>query len=170
MSEQTAKPSSANHSHPLAKNKSKPRCAHFTSTGRGCRLPVLDARSGLCFRHFQLSQSRFSNTGHLPTLDPDATADELLIGVEDFSKPDSVNLFLGNLVKQLAYKRIARPDAIAMAYVCQLILNSFPAMHKQFEEARYTAGEREIFETLRRSYAARAQQSETPEANPGTTH
>ena len=50
------------------------------------------------------------------------------------SKPDSVNRFLGNLVKQLARKRIARRDAIALAYIPQLLLNTFPAMQRQRED------------------------------------
>jgi len=37
--------------------------------------------------------------------------------MEDFSTANSINAFLGNLVKQLARKRIARCDAIALAYI-----------------------------------------------------
>jgi len=44
---------------------------------------------------------------------------------------DEVNLFLGNLVRQLARKRIARRDAIALAYISQLILTSQTAMARQ---------------------------------------
>jgi hypothetical protein len=52
-----------------------------------------------------------------------------------------VNQLLGNLVKQLARKRIERLDAIAMAYMCQLLLNSLPPLKKELraedeEEAR----------------------------------
>ena len=42
-----------------------------------------------------------------------------------------MNLFLGNLVRQLARKRIARRDAIALAYISQLILTSQTAMARQ---------------------------------------
>jgi hypothetical protein len=42
-----------------------------------------------------------------------------------------VNLVLGNLVRQLARKRIARRDAIALAYISQLILTSQTAMARQ---------------------------------------
>jgi hypothetical protein len=42
-----------------------------------------------------------------------------------------VNLFLGNLVRQLARKRIARRDAIALAYISQLILTSQTAMARE---------------------------------------
>ena len=42
-----------------------------------------------------------------------------------------MNLFLGNLVRQLARKRIARRDAIALAYISQLILTSQTAMVRE---------------------------------------
>ena len=61
---------------------------------------------------------------------PEVLADDLLGDIHDFSTPASVNPFLGNLIKQLACKRIARRDAIALAYISQLLLNSFPALEK----------------------------------------
>jgi hypothetical protein len=118
--------------------------------GRRCRLPVTDEATGLCFRHFEL------RNGYGVPPDPEVVADELLGSIEDFSSADSINLFLGNLVKQLARKRIARPDAIALAYIGQLLLNSLPAMEKQFDRERYStpkaARELEIFSALRRNY------------------
>jgi hypothetical protein len=60
----------------------------------------------------------------------DASADELLHDLEDFSTPDAVNALLGNLVRQLARKRIARLDAIAIAYVSQLLLGSIASMDR----------------------------------------
>jgi hypothetical protein len=58
----------------------------------------------------------------------EAVANELLDGIEDFANADSINLFLGNLVKQLARQRIGRRDAVALAYVSQLLLNSLTAL------------------------------------------
>ena len=63
-----------------------------------------------------------------------ALAAELLGGIRNFSKPDSVNRFLGNLVKQLARKRIGRRAALALAYISQLFLNTFPAMQRQRDD------------------------------------
>ncbi|HUL14445.1 MAG TPA: hypothetical protein VLV88_00485, partial [Terriglobales bacterium] len=84
--------------------------------------------------------------------------------IEDFSSADSINLFLGNLVKQLVRKRIARPDAIALAYIGQLLLNSLPAMEKQFDRERDAPSfhEREVFSALRRAHASRPAQGHTP--------
>jgi len=54
---------------------------------------------------------------------------------------DEVNLFLGNLVRQLARKRIARRDAIALAYISQLILTSQTAMARQRADEPEAANE-----------------------------
>lgn len=54
----------------------------------------------------------------------ETAATELLACVSDFSDAASVNRFLGNLVKQVTLKRIPRRDAVTLAYICQLLLNS----------------------------------------------
>src|SRR5258708_444679 len=67
----------------------------------------------------------------VPVVDPEVLAAELLTDINSFTTADEVNLFLGNLVRQLARKRIARRDAIALAYISQLILTSQTAMARQ---------------------------------------
>jgi hypothetical protein len=46
-------------------------------------------------------------------VDPEVLAAELLGDIDSFTTADEVNLILGNVVKRLASKRIARRDAIA---------------------------------------------------------
>jgi hypothetical protein len=86
------------------------------------------AQPALCSYH----ASRTKAVHNAP--DPETLAAELLGNIRNFSKPDSVNRFLGNLVKQLARKRIPRRDAIALAYISQLLLNTFPAMQRQRDD------------------------------------
>jgi hypothetical protein len=69
----------------------------------------------------------------VPAVDPEVLAAELLGGIDGFASADAVNLFLGNVVRQLARKRIARRDAIAFAYISQLLLNSLGALQKEAE-------------------------------------
>jgi hypothetical protein len=73
----------------------------------------------------------------------EAAAAELLGCVSDFSDAASVNRFLGNLVKQVTLKRIPRRDAITLAYICQLLLNSLGAINREeslrMEESRAEA-------------------------------
>src|SRR4029077_18486797 len=67
----------------------------------------------------------------VPAVNPEILAAELLTDIDSFTTADEVNLFLGNLVRQLARKRITRRDAIALAYISQLILTSQTAMARQ---------------------------------------
>ena len=93
-------------------NPCSDHCAHIDRAGRRCRQPALPSND-LCAGH---ARARFRTC--------EATADELLASVGDFSHPAHVNLFLGNLVQLVARRRIDRRDAVTMAYLCQLILNS----------------------------------------------
>ena len=110
-------------------------CRHIDASGRRCRMLVMNSRAGLCAYHAQrrLQAQRGSETA----------AAELLASVSDFSDAASVNRFLGNLVKQVALKRIPRRDAITLAYICQLLLNSLGAINREeylrLEESRVQA-------------------------------
>ncbi|HLZ52420.1 MAG TPA: hypothetical protein VKP61_16845 [Candidatus Acidoferrum sp.] len=44
---------------------------------------------------------------------------------------EPVNQLLGNLVIQFARKRIERRDALALAYICQLLLNNLTPLKKE---------------------------------------
>jgi hypothetical protein len=72
----------------------------------------------------------------VPLVDPEVLAAELLTDINSFTTADEVNLFLGNLVRQLARKRIARRDAIALAYISQLLLNTHTGMAKEAAAAK----------------------------------
>jgi hypothetical protein len=141
-----------------------PRCTHTTRNGR-CRLPAVDSSASFCSEHARQQE----NPRQTP--DPEVLAAELLGDIEGFSTADAVNRFLGNLVKQLARKRIARRDAIALAYLCQLLLNSLPPMWKEIEwkeiEEDYDATASQLLlNNITRSQAARLaeqQSSETTE-------
>jgi hypothetical protein len=109
-----------------------PRCTHTTGNGR-CRMPATDPSAALCSEHAQLQGN------HQQTPDPEAIAAELLGSIEDFATADEINLFLGNLVKQFARKRIARQDAVALAYLCQLLLNSLTPLRREEQEEQGAA-------------------------------
>jgi hypothetical protein len=80
----------------------------------------------------------------IPAVDPEVLAAELLTDINSFTTADEVNLFLGNLVRQLARKRIARRDAIALAYISQLILTSQTAMARQRADEPDAVNEEEL--------------------------
>jgi hypothetical protein len=144
------------------------QCHHINARGRRCRMLIAPTHDSLCAHH--LAQSAASQS------DAEALAAELLGSLDDFSTADSVNQLLGNLVKQLARKRIARLDAIAMAYMCQLLLNSLPPLKKELraeqdEEAQISQRE---FEAEFQAWATakgnpKALNAPTPQAVPPAT-
>jgi hypothetical protein len=84
----------------------------------------------------------------IPVVDPEVLAAELLTDIDSFTTADEVNLFLGNLVRQLARKRISRRDAIALAYISQLILTSQTAMARQRAADEPEAASEAVFANL----------------------
>src|SRR5258708_21231112 len=119
-----------------------------------------NARGQRC--HMLIDQNqRLSNGTHRPTLcayhadrlratipavDPEVLAAELLDDINSFTTADEVNLFLGNLVRQLARKRIARRAAIALAYISLPILTSQTAMARQRAASEPEAATHAVFD------------------------
>ena len=101
------------------------QCQHIDAQRRRCRMLVASPNENLC-PHHQLRQLQ-SRRGQ------EIAAAELLAGGAEFNDPESVNKFLGNLVKQVTLKRIPRRDAVTLAYLCQLLLNTFAANYREGE-------------------------------------
>ncbi len=105
------------------------RCQHRTGNGR-CRMPVAEPSTSLCVEHSRTSR--------------EAVAAELLGSIQQFDSAEAVNLFLSNLLIQLTNNRIGRRDAIALAYISQLLLNSLPALDRQHEAGQKDADRRQL--------------------------
>ncbi len=101
-------------------------CQHINGKGHRCHMFTADPNSTLCAHHVrkQIKARRLQN---------EAAANELLDNIGDLSSARCVNAFLSNLVKQLAHKRITRCDAVAFAYISQLLLNSVSALDRERE-------------------------------------
>lgn len=118
------------------------QCQHVSPKGQRCHMLIDTARppngaqrATLCAYHADRLKAS------VPAVDPEVLAAELLTDIDSFTTADEVNLFLGNLVRQLARKRIARRDAIALAYISQLILTSQTAMARQRADEPETESE-----------------------------
>jgi hypothetical protein len=120
-------------------------------------MPATDSSASFCSEHAQQEQT------HNQTPDPEVLAAELLGEIEDFGTADAVNLFLGNLVKQLARKRIARLDAIALAYLCQLLLNSLTPLRQEEQDEQDAAAGHDLLQSLARYRAARLADQQSTE-------
>ena len=108
MSKTAIKPSSIN---------SSARCQHRTTTGRRCRLGVVQPSSGLCFRHAFL-RSQLGEEADLRT----ALAGDL----PDFTSAEQINAFLSKLLLLLSENRVSPRRAAVIAYVGSLLLRSLP--------------------------------------------
>ena len=92
------------------------RCTHRTPSGRQCRLPVSDARSGLCPRH-RAEQQQIETAdyyGHLTR------------NYHDFQTAQGINHSLHNLYELLAQNRISARRAAVLSYISSLLLRTLP--------------------------------------------
>lgn len=118
------------------------RCQHLTAKRRRCRLTVVNDRAGLCFRHLaqQVAQASSGSTAIVPLRDaPELlahTADlrSALAGeLKDFKSAAEINEFLGRLLLLLSENRVAPRRAAVLAYVCNLLLRTLPAIEHELE-------------------------------------
>lgn len=130
-------------------------CQHHSKDGKRCQMPLAPGSPALCAFHTRSAEKRaaaesaaaqraVSDSNDSRAKDPAETAalaDALLSGAKDLSTPAAVNLFLANLLNQLAQNRISRKNAIAMAYISQLLLNSISVMHRQSKDAQAAAAQ-----------------------------
>jgi hypothetical protein len=99
------------------------RCSYVNRRRQQCRLSTSSPDLELCPHHARQHRQRSQRLN-------DKDANDLLGDLTDFSTPEAVNALLGNLVRQLARKRISRLDAVAIAYVSQLLLGSISSMDR----------------------------------------
>ena len=102
----------------------KPHCRHRVRTGAYCRLPVSDPKTSLCFRHASL---------RLQEVDSGDLSEELVCGIKEFHCAVDINHVLGELYKLLAANKISPRRGAVMAYTCNLLLRTLPAIDKELE-------------------------------------
>ena len=127
---------------PVAQTSACPRqgvCVPLTSADS----PTTSNSAHLCPHHQRTAANQIYQsiepTRRRPEKDPaqiEALAAALLTNTNNLSDPAQVNQFLANLLNQLAHKKISRKNAIAMAYISQLLLNSISVKHKQDRDAQ----------------------------------
>ncbi len=100
------------------------RC-HRTSTGRRCRLRVVDPHAGLCFRHAQLRLEHLE----IPDLSPD-----LVGSLTGFTSAADINQVLSKLLILLSQNRVSPRRAAVIAYISNLLLRTLPAIEHESDE------------------------------------
>jgi hypothetical protein len=107
-----------------------PRCRHYTDRGRRCQLPVLEARSGYCFRHAEPQPA--------PSDSVDLSA-ELIGELPDFESAVAINTFLTNLLTLVTKGRISPRRASVLAYITNQLLHSHRAI--DYDDERHSGDE-----------------------------
>jgi hypothetical protein len=103
-------------------NSVLPHCQQRTASGRRCRMAVSDPDSGLCFKHAAERRQE---------LDQADVAASLIGDVEEFRSAADINHTLGELYKLQARNKIAPRRASVMAYTCNLLLHTLPAIQQE---------------------------------------
>ena len=103
-------------------------CHHISPRGQRCRMLSAPHHDSFCANH--LKQSAATRP------DPEILAAHLLGQTGGLSTAGEVNALLANVAKQFAHQRIDRKDAIAFAYLSQLLLCTLPGMEKVLEAER----------------------------------
>ena len=98
-------------------------CQHRSASGRRfCRMAVSDPASGLCLKH-AAAQKKDRDAANL--------AFKLIGDTEEFTSAVTINHSLGELYKLQARDEITPRRAAVMAYTCNLLLRTLPAIEHE---------------------------------------
>ncbi len=107
----------------LCSNAAPLHCQHRSASGRRfCRLAVSDPATGLCFKH-AAEQKKDRDAANV--------ASQLIGDTQEFTSAVAINRSLGELYKLLARDEIAPRRAAVMAYTCNLLLHTLPAIERE---------------------------------------
>ncbi len=127
-------------------------CQFPFSDGRTCRMPRWTKHRTLCIYHARSEQQ---------LLAADQSARQLVSLSGDFRTASDINHVLGKLFTLVAQNRIPRRDAVSLAYIGQLLLQSLPHVRN---EIKNTLGYRAWNATV---HGALADQSSAPDQSAG---
>jgi hypothetical protein len=98
-----------------------PRCQHRTRGGRRCRHAASSIKAGFCPTHAPAHSNRSEES--------DLSA-YLTAGLTEFKSAVPINDFLSRLLHLEVEDRISPRHAAVMAYTCNVILRTLPAIDK----------------------------------------
>ena len=118
------------------------RCRYVSADGRRCSTLRSKGHPSLCPQHRRQQLAAQA--------DPAAVAAELLGAIENFQTAAAVNHALGRLLVLVAGNRIPSRRAATLAYICQLLLTSLPALEDEIGRTKgYDAWEHTVRRALR---------------------
>ena len=111
------------------------RCQHRRTDGKRCASPTYPGHASLCHHHLSRQMRGIS--------DGDIVAADILSSIGNFQSAAAINIALGKLFVHQITGRIARQDALALAYNCQLLLRTLPEVKTEHRESGYIKAWRE---------------------------
>ncbi len=125
-----------------AKLQTDDRCRYLSADGRRCGLLRSKGHPSLCPQHRRQQLAAQSDAA--------AVAAELLGAIENFQTAAAVNHALGRLLVLVAGNRIPSRRAATLAYICQLLLTSLPALEHEIARTKgYGARKHSVWRALR---------------------
>jgi hypothetical protein len=110
---------------PAPNQQNLTRCQFSFADGRHCRMPRWSRHRTLCLSHAREEQR---------LLALDRVGRELATPSGEFKTVSDVNHVLGKVFALFAKNRLARRDAVAFAYMGQLLLRSIPGVRREMHE------------------------------------
>jgi hypothetical protein len=115
----------------VRKTMSKPvkdssRCRHHDQSGRHCRIPRLDTHPAFCYLHARAERL---------VRDADLRRSKFSTRCGTFQTSTDVNQALGRAFNMLAQGRMQARDAVALAYISQLLLQTLDGVKYETEIA-----------------------------------
>ena len=102
------------------------RCQFSASDGRRCRMPRWARHRTLCLHHARREEQ---------LLAVEDASRELVSLSGEFKTASDVNHVLGKLFSLVAGNRIPRRNAVTLAYISQLLLQSLPSVQNEIRHA-----------------------------------
>ncbi len=96
------------------------RCQFSTADDRQCRMSRWEGHVSFCLFHARVAASEAHKMAQLLALEE--VGQDLVSLSGEFKTASDVNHFLGKLLLLIAQDRIPHRNAVAMAYICQLLL------------------------------------------------
>jgi hypothetical protein len=105
------------------------RCTYSALDGRRCTSLTYPGHSFLCHQHLR------KELDFAPPSEDVAT--DILSSIHNFQSAAAINAALGKIFALLAAGRIKRQEALTMAYICQLMLQSLKELKREISQTTY---------------------------------
>jgi len=101
-----------------------PRCEWHARDGRRCRMLRSNTHARFCAHHAERREPKPARRSTKPALNPVNLCRQILGPFQDICSPQSMNHVLSKLFVLAVSGRIQPRQAVAFAYICQLLLQT----------------------------------------------